>query len=110
MSNQTTERITDPSAEQGIPSQTGAGSGPDTPLELERSDWKETVKRTVKELKADRVTLIAAGMAYYFFLAIFPAFIALIGILGLASIDTSVCRTPSRRRSPEEAGTSSWTL
>ena len=89
MSDQTTERTRTPSAEQGIPSQTGAGPGPETPLELEKRDWKETLKRTVKELKADRVTLIAAGMAYYFFLAIFPAFIALIGILGLASVDTS---------------------
>ena len=89
MSNQTAELKADQPADQGVPSQTASSPGPDTPLELQRSDWKQALKRTLKEIKADRVTLIAAGMAYYFFLAIFPAFIALIGILGLASIDTS---------------------
>lgn len=55
----------------------------DTPLDLDKGDWKQTAKRTLKEIKEDRVTLIAAGMAYYMFLAIFPAVIALVGILGL---------------------------
>ena len=55
----------------------------DTPLDLEAGDWKQTAKRTLKEIKEDRVTLVAAGMAYYMFLAIFPAVIALVGILGL---------------------------
>lgn len=65
------------------------GPGPDSPLELEPRDWKATVKRTLKEIKEDRLTLVAAGMAYYFFLAIFPALIALVGILGLAHVDAS---------------------
>jgi len=70
------------------PQRAGDGS-PDTPLDLAAPDWKETVKRTVKEIKADRVTLIAAGMAYYMFLAIFPAIIAFTGVLGLVEIDTT---------------------
>jgi len=37
----------------------------------------------LKEVKEDRIPLIAGGMAYYAFLAIFPAVIAAIGILGL---------------------------
>jgi membrane protein len=61
--------------------------GPRDPLDLRSDDWKATLKRTVAELKDDRVTLVAAGMAYYFFLAIFPAVIALVGVLGL--IDAS---------------------
>ena len=61
-----------------------AGDAPaETPLDLEPQDWKQTAKRTLKEIKDDRVTLVAAGMAYYLFLAIFPAIIALVGILGL---------------------------
>ena len=60
----------------------GAASA-ETPLDLEAGDWKQTAKRTLKEIKDDRVTLVAAGMAYYMFLAIFPAIIALVGILGL---------------------------
>lgn len=75
------------SGEQPIPPQRAGDPGPDTPLDLEPHDWKATAKRTVKEMKEDRVTLVAAGMAYYFFLAIFPAVIALVGVLGL--IDAS---------------------
>jgi membrane protein len=58
-------------------------AAPDTPAELKASDWKATTKRALKEVKDDRATLAAAGMAYYFFLAIFPAVIAAIGILDL---------------------------
>jgi membrane protein len=72
-----------------IPAQKKGEPGPDTPLELTGGDWKVTVRRTLKEIKADRVPFIAAAMAYYFFLAIFPALIAFIGILGLADADPS---------------------
>lgn len=67
----------------GIPVQTGEGPGPDSPLDLAPLDWRVTVKRTLTEIKADRVTFVAAGMAYYLFLALFPAVIAAIGVLGL---------------------------
>lgn len=46
------------------------------------------MKRALKEVKDDRATLVAAGMAYYFFLAIFPATIAAIGILDLAGMSS----------------------
>ena len=67
----------------GVPVQKGEGPGPDSPLDLAPVDWKSTLKRTMNEIKEDRVTLIAAGMAYYWFLALFPAVIALVGVLGL---------------------------
>lgn len=63
--------------------QTGDAPGPDSPLDLDPLDWKATAKRTLQGIKNDRVTLVAAGMAYYGFLALFPAIIAVIGILGL---------------------------
>src|SRR5687767_11265023 len=62
--------------ETPIPAQRANEPGPDTPLDLDAPDWKQTAKRAMKEVKTDRVTLIAAGMAYYLFLAIFPAIIA----------------------------------
>jgi len=78
--------------------------GPDSPLELPPPDWKETAKRAVKEIKADRLTLIAAGMAYYFFLAIFPALIAFIGILGLVEVDTTDIVREIRQNFPGGSG------
>lgn len=73
----------------GIPVQSGDVPGPDSPLDLDPLDWKATAKRTLKEIKNDRVTLVAAGMAYYGFLALFPAVIAAIGVLGLLQVPDS---------------------
>lgn len=73
----------------GIPVRTAESPGPDSPLDLAPVDWMSTAKRTLKEIKEDRVTLIAAGMAYYWFLALFPAVIALVGVLGLVDAPSS---------------------
>lgn len=89
---------------QPVKPPTGAGSSPDSPLDLEKGDWKATAKRTLKEIKDDRVTLISAGMAFYFFLAIFPALIAFIGIMGLVDIDTSGVVDSLRRNMPGGSG------
>jgi membrane protein len=43
----------------------------------------QVVKRGGKEAKADQVPLLAAGVAFYAFLAIFPALIAVVSIYGL---------------------------
>ena len=88
----------------GVPTQRAGQPGPDTPLDLEAPDWKETSKRTLKEIKADRVTLISAGMAYYLFLAIFPAVIAFTGILGLFEIDTTPIVDAITSNLPGESG------
>ena len=72
-----------------VPTQRKGGPGPDTPLELDKGDWKQTLRRAMKEFKEDRASFAAAGMAYYFFLSIFPMLIALVGILGLVKADTS---------------------
>ncbi|MEA2481091.1 MAG: rane protein, partial [Thermoleophilaceae bacterium] len=44
---------------------------------------KETLKRTFKEFSADNITDWAAALTYYGVLALFPAIIALVSILGL---------------------------
>ena len=73
--------------DEPVPAQGRDRPGPDTPLELEPGDWKSTTKRALKEVKDDRVPLAAAGMAYYFFLAIIPAFIAVVGVMGIVGVD-----------------------
>ena len=67
-----------------IPAQTPAVTGKeDSPLRLGASGWKQVVPRTLKEVKDDRITLIAAGIAFYWFLAVFPALIASVGIIDI---------------------------
>jgi len=62
---------------------------PESPLEFDSADWKETLKRTVKEIKHDRVTLTAGGLAYFWFLAIFPLIIAGVGLVTLLNLPQS---------------------
>jgi membrane protein len=57
--------------------------GPDEPSDLEGRRWWAILKRTVKEFQDDNLTDWAAALTYYAVLAIFPALIALISILGL---------------------------
>jgi membrane protein len=45
--------------------------------------WFGVLKRTVSEFRADTLTDLAAALTYYGVLAIFPAIIALVSILGL---------------------------
>jgi membrane protein len=66
-----------------VPTKTEGAPGPDSPLDLESRDWKATLKRTAKEIQDDKITFIAAGMAFYFFLAVFPAIIAAVGFINL---------------------------
>jgi membrane protein len=73
-------------------------------LGLEATDWKATGKRTLAEIKEDRITLAAAGMAYYFFLALFPALIALIGIYDLTGLNSDGLVESIQGALPEGAG------
>ena len=59
------------------------GRAPDSPSDLGGTSKKETLKRTFKEFSADNITDWAAALTYYTVLAIFPAIIALVSILGL---------------------------
>ncbi len=53
------------------------------PREIPAPGWKEISKRVYHQLSADHVQIVAAGIAFYFFLALFPAIIAMINIYSL---------------------------
>jgi membrane protein len=60
-----------------------SGSRPDKPTRLGAHAWLGVLKRTIREFRADNVTDWAAALTYYGVLAIFPAILALVSILGL---------------------------
>lgn len=64
---------------QGAPD----GDAPESPGDLARASKKETLKRTLREFSADNLTDRAASLTYYGILALFPALIALMSIIGL---------------------------
>ena len=70
-------------ATEVIPPQRSVAGGPETPLELGRTGWLRTLKRAMKEFKTDRCTMTAGSLAYHWFLAMFPALIALLGVTAL---------------------------
>ena len=61
----------------------GRQDAPDAPTDLRPRAWRAVLSRTVREFKDDNLTVWAAALTYYGVLAIFPALIALVSILGL---------------------------
>src|SRR3954452_14540242 len=55
----------------------------DTPTDMKGGSWMGTLKRTIREFKQDNLTDWAAALTYYGILAIFPAILALVSVLGL---------------------------
>ena len=72
-----------------IPPQNQVSGGPETPLELGGTGWKNTLKRTGKKFGRDRCSMTAGSLAYHWFLALFPALIALLGVVKLVHIGAS---------------------
>jgi membrane protein len=62
---------------------TGGNRAPDDPTDVHKRGWFATLKRTGREFSEDNITDWAAALTYYSILAIFPALIALISVVGL---------------------------
>ena len=81
------------------------GEEADKPQEIPAQGWLQIAKRGWAEAKTDNVPLMAAGMAYYAFLAIFPAIIAAVLLF---SFFADPARSPpsSTRSAPRSRATS----
>jgi membrane protein len=55
----------------------------DSPTEIPAQGWKQVLLRTKQEVKDDNIPLLAAGVAFYAFIALFPALIAAVTLYGL---------------------------
>ncbi len=58
-------------------------SAPEHPTDLSGHRWWLTLKRTFKEFQEDNLADWAAALTYYGLLALFPALIALVSVVGL---------------------------
>ena len=61
---------------------------PDSPVELDRDAKKGVLKRTIREFRDDDLTDWAAALTYYGVLALFPALLVLVSLLGLIGSTT----------------------
>ena len=75
MSRSTAERTDAPSPEDS--------AKPDSPGDLKKTSWGYVLKRTLREFSKDQCTDLAAALTYYAVLALFPAIIAVLSLLGL---------------------------
>jgi membrane protein len=66
----------------------GAGAAPESPTDIKGRGWGAVLKRTVKEFRNDNLTDRAAALTYYGVLALFPALIALVSVVGLLGQST----------------------
>lgn len=75
MTNARAERadVPDPDAEQK----------PDSIGEVTKASWGYILRKTLREFSKDQCTDLAAALTYYSVLALFPAVIALVSIIGL---------------------------
>src|SRR5919107_6029206 len=61
------------------------GGDAEPPTDIPPKGWFQVAKRGWKEAKADQVPFLSAGVAYYAFLALFPALLALVSLYGLVA-------------------------
>lgn len=64
---------------------TARGRQATRPREIPAKGWKDVLLRVRDEMKDDRVSMVAASVAFYAMLAVFPALIALISLYGLVA-------------------------
>ena len=68
------------------------GHEAETPVQIPARGWWQVTRRAFKESSDDNVSILAGGVAFFAFLAIFPAIIAAITIYGLIADPADVAR------------------
>jgi membrane protein len=61
------------------------GGQAEKPTQIPAQGWKQVLLRTKQQVKEDNVPLLAAGVAFYAFIALFPALIAAVTVYGLVA-------------------------
>jgi membrane protein len=68
----------------------------DPPREMPKQGWIDITKRVIAQLKDDHVPVVAAGCAFYAWVALIPGLIALITIYGLVASPGEVAEQITR--------------
>lgn len=66
------------------------GRSAERPTEIPRRGWWDVLVRTKAEVKADRVTMLSAAVAFYALFALVPALVAMISVYGLFADPSAV--------------------
>ncbi|MCD2189968.1 YihY/virulence factor BrkB family protein [Actinomycetospora soli] len=69
------------------------GGNAEKPTEIPARGWWQILRRAFAEGSKDNVSMLAGGVAFFGFLAIFPALIALVSLYGLVADPAEAART-----------------
>ncbi|WP_243060672.1 YihY/virulence factor BrkB family protein [Nocardioides sp. SR21] len=83
---------------------------PASPTDLTKPSWRYVVRRTISEFSDDQCTDIAAALTYYSVLALFPAAIAILSLVGLADQGDETVETLLQILRDVGAGSAAQTL
>lgn len=62
----------------------GRGRKARSPREVPGAGWRDILLRVKRRISHDRLSIVAAGVAFYALMAVFPALVALVALYGLA--------------------------
>ncbi|MDQ6698072.1 MAG: YihY/virulence factor BrkB family protein [Actinomycetota bacterium] len=74
----------------------GHGREADSPSQLHLRGWLEVVRRAAAQIKTDNLAILAAGVAFWFFLALVPTIVAVINVYGLVANPSDVSKLVGR--------------
>ena len=83
---------------------------PDSPADLKKPSWKYVLRKTLREFSDDQCTDLAAALTYYAVLALFPAIIAMLSLVGLVSDGAKTVETVLQIMRDVGAGSAANTL
>jgi membrane protein len=88
----TSQRSSTSSSERSHPAERSdvPGRDADKPTQIPAKGWFQILKRSYKEISDDHLTLVAGGVAYAWFMALFPGLIAAVLIYGLVTTPAEV--------------------
>lgn len=66
------------------------GAGAHRPVDIPKEGWKQIAERVWRESQIDQVPLLAAGVAFWGFISLFPALIASLAVYGLVADPATV--------------------
>lgn len=68
----------------------GRGRNADKPTDVPKQGWLDVLSRTKQQLSEDNLSIVAAGVAFYGFVAVVPAIAVMVAIYGLIANPSQV--------------------
>jgi membrane protein len=93
-----TEHIEDPRAPEASPAPVAPGRNAPHPAQFGWAAWRQILGRVYSNAGRHHLSILAAGVAFFSFLAIFPALAAVVGLYGLIANPADVMANLSNIR------------